>query len=302
MSHEIRNPLTAILLSAESITKSLAGIKEGVSYQNQLIAALEDNADAANTIMMCANYQKRIVDDILTLSKLKHDLLIITPEPTEIKELVDSTLKMLEPQLQKDKILAKASPEMSLEANYASWVSCDPERLQIIIVNFLTNAIKFSINEGKREINVRFGAVLKDPKRAFPTTVNWAPVDPTPSSPLAPYERIPGPLLYLTFTVEDEGEGMDAQDMQNLFHRFTQANIRTSINYGGSGLGLSICKKLAERMGGEIGVISTKGVGTTFVFYIEANRANPQEKKSPTLNEVSYFDDLQSGLGCLAVL
>lgn len=76
-------------------------------------------------------------------------------------------------------------------------------------------------------------------------------------------------------------------DMQNLFSRFTQANIKTSIKYGGSGLGLFICKRLAEKMGGEIGVAATKGNGSTFVFYIEAHRADLEENKNLPVNEVS---------------
>ena len=75
--------------------------------------------------------------------------------------------------------------------------------------------------------------------------------------------------------------------MQNLFSRFTQANIKTSIKYGGSGLGLFICKRLTEKMGGEIGVVSTKGIGSTFVFYIEAQRADLSENKPFPVIEVS---------------
>ncbi|TVY25426.1 Sensor protein [Lachnellula hyalina] len=276
VSHEMRNPLAAILMSADSITKSMAEVNERKITEARLLSALHSNVDSANTIVKCANHQKRIVDDVLTLSKLQYMMLAITPEPTQVQELIDSTLKMFESDLQEKKIKATASAEK--EKNNADWVSCDPSRLTQIIVNFLTNAIKFTKDESRRYIDIKYGITTSEPRAAFRGDITWAPVDST-SPPRSSHERDPGQLIYLTFSVEDSGVGMDSVDMQNLFSRFTQANIKTSIKYGGSGLGLFICKRLAEKMGGEIGVVSTKGIGSTFVFYIEAQRADLSENK-----------------------
>ena len=274
-------------MSADSITKSIVETKERKITEDRLWSALESNIDSANTIIKCANHQKRIVDDVLTLSKLQYMMLAITPQPTKLPELVNSTLKMFESELQEKKITATAFSESPTEANNADWVSCDPSRLTQIIVNFLTNAIKFTKDESRREIKIHYGTVTSEPKSAFPKNINWAPVGSTSPSPKLSFDRSPGQLLYLTFAVQDSGVGMDLADRQNLFERFTQANIKTSIKYGGSGLGLFICKRLAEKMGGEIGVISTKGKGSTFVFYIEANRTTPEKAKGSPANEVS---------------
>ncbi|TVY44434.1 Hybrid signal transduction histidine kinase K [Lachnellula occidentalis] len=286
VSHEMRNPLAAILMSADSITKSMAEVREREITEGRLLVALHSNVDSANTIVKCANHQKRIVDDVLTLSKLQYMMLAITPEPTQVQELVDSTLKMFESDLQEKKITATASAEN--ERINADWVSCDPSRLTQIIVNFLTNAIKFTKDESRRDIRIKYGIATSEPRAAFRGDITWAPVDSTSASPRSSLDPDPGQLIYLTFSVEDSGVGMDSVDMQNLFSRFTQANTKTSIKYGGSGLGLFICKRLAEKMGGEIGVVSTKGNGSTFVFYIEAHRAVLEENKPSAVIEFPF--------------
>lgn len=206
VSHEMRNPLAAILMSADSITKSIAEVKEREITEARLLSALQSNVDSANTIVKCANHQKRIVDDVLTLSKLQYMMLAITPEPTRVQELVDSTLKMFESELQEKKITATASAE--IETNNTDWVSCDPSRLTQIIVNFLTNAIKFTKDEGRREIKIKYGIATSEPRAAFRNGITWAPVDSTSPSPKSSLDRDPRQLIYLTFSVEDSGVGM----------------------------------------------------------------------------------------------
>jgi signal transduction histidine kinase/CheY-like chemotaxis protein len=298
VSHEMRNPLSAITMSADSISKSFAEVKALGITEDRLLSTLQANVDSANIIITCANHQKRIVDDVLTLSKLEYMMLSITTEPVKLQELVGSSLKMFELDFLENRIQAIPYGDLSIATNGADWVSCDPSRVTQIIVNFLTNAIKFTKTEKKREINVRYGAVTSDPRRAFHEDIIWAPVEPAPTTPeLMIRDPNIGPVLYLTFAVQDSGVGMSLEEMQRLFGRFAQANVKTSIKYGGSGLGLFICKKFAEKMGGEIGVMSEAGKGSTFVFYIEAHKvtaqavethiAEPAEFPFPPLRSIS---------------
>jgi hypothetical protein len=92
--------------------------------------------------------------------------------------------------------------------------------------------------------------------------------------------------------VQDTGIGMDSADIAKAFQRFSQASIKTHVTYGGSGLGLYISKELAEKQGGEIGVMSIPGQGTTFGFYVKVRRwdsndailtspINPKEHTEP---------------------
>jgi CheY-like chemotaxis protein len=81
-----------------------------------------------------------------------------------------------------------------------------------------------------------------------------------------------GEVIYLSFQVTDTGQGMTLEEMQLLFQRFKQASPRTHTQYGGSGLGLFIARLLSRLQGGEIGVISKAGRGTTFAFYVKVRR------------------------------
>jgi hypothetical protein len=79
----------------------------------------------------------------------------------------------------------------------------------------------------------------------------------------------------LTFSVHDTGSGLTDEERALLFQRFTQASPETHVTYGGSGLGLFICRKLTELQGGQITVQSRRGEGSKFSFYIEVKRAQP---------------------------
>jgi hypothetical protein len=81
-----------------------------------------------------------------------------------------------------------------------------------------------------------------------------------------------GEEVFLTFAVQDSGIGLHREDIAKIFGRFQQANVKTHIKYGGSGLGLFISKKLTEKQGGEIGVSSVQGKGSTFGFYVKTRR------------------------------
>jgi CheY-like chemotaxis protein len=81
-----------------------------------------------------------------------------------------------------------------------------------------------------------------------------------------------GEVVYLTIQVQDTGRGLDDVERNFLFKRFSQATPRTHVQYGGSGLGLFISKELTEAQGGQIGVASTAGVGSTFAFFVRSRR------------------------------
>ncbi len=110
----------------------------------------------------------------------------------------------------------------------------DPLRLEQIILNLLGNAVKFT-HAGEVELFVR----------------------PTPTNDDG---------ILLEFSVRDTGIGMTPEQMEQIFSPFTQADGSTTRTFGGTGLGLSICRQLTELMGGEIGVTSEPGVGSTFTF------------------------------------
>ena len=97
-----------------------------------------------------------------------------------------------------------------------------------------------------------------------------------------------GEELYLQFDVRDTGKGLTTEEMSRLFGRFQQASAKTASQHGGSGLGLFISRELAELQGGQIGVASVAGRGTTFAFYIKVRRYQPETVDDKVLPDVSY--------------
>lgn len=177
VSHEMRNPLSAITMSADAISKSLAEVKTSGITEDRLLSALQANVDSANIIITCASHQKRIVDDVLTLSKLEYEMLSITPQPVNLQSIVASTLNMFESSLYENRIEATTCGGQSISLNGIDMVSCDSDRVIQILVNFFTNAIKFTKTEEKRKITISYGAVTSDPQKAFPEAIRWAPID-----------------------------------------------------------------------------------------------------------------------------
>lgn len=138
----------------------------------------------------------------------------------------------------------------------------------------MTNAIKFTASSDRKSITVSV-AVSREPPLAinarhfeYIPTKN-AKVDPTTGSDWGM-----GEVLYLRLKVQDTGCGLNEEEMQQLFKKFSQASPRTHAQYGGSGLGLYICRQLAEIQGGQIGVASEAGVGSTFGFYVMARKTD----------------------------
>jgi signal transduction histidine kinase len=277
-SHEARNPLSAIMLCAESITTTLQELLNTSNGQDHIQVSkdtMEAQLEGAETIVACSQHQKRIIDDVLTLSKLDAGLLVICPVECRFDEIMKQALKMFDSELLKSDIQLEYTLLPTYYALNIDWVRLDPSRLLQILINLLTNAIKFTANSDTRKITITIGASLERPNRASEGLEYLA--DPNikgSSSPRADDD------VYLSVMVKDTGRGITPDEMKGLFQRFMQASPKTHIKYGGSGLGLFISRELASRQGGRIGVASEPGVGSTFAFYIQCRRCGPPQTDS----------------------
>jgi signal transduction histidine kinase len=268
--------LSTMLIHWAEISTSLTEFRsdtEAVLGQ-RLSEIVDSGIDAAQTIALCAQHQKRIVDDILTLSKLDSALLVVTPVDVQPVSVVQRALKMFEGELETNDIAMEFRMEKSYLDLDVDHVKLDPSRLLQVLINLTTNAIKFTHAQEKRTIMVSVGASKERPDGSefgvtyFPSRSNRKDLVTEDS------EWGTGEAIYLQFAVQDTGRGLDEKEKTLLFQRFRQASPRTHVQYGGSGLGLFISRELTELQGGEIGVASERGVGSTFAFYVKARRVD----------------------------
>jgi hypothetical protein len=216
-----------------------------------------------------------IVDDILTLSKLDASLLVISPDKVQAPALIKKALKMYEAEIERAGIDATLCIEPTYEELGVDWVILDPSRLLQIMINLLTNSIKFTQHSEVRKIKLCVGASYQRPTGQH-HGISFVPqrYNRPCRTPLPEWGH--GEDIYIQIAVYDTGKGLDADEMKVLFGRFQQASPKTYKQYGGSGLGLFISRELCELQGGQIGVASGDGQ-TVFTFYVRAKRWVNQE-------------------------
>lgn len=227
-SHEMRNPLSAILQCSDEIISSLS---EARSRQPSGLstAVFDDNIDAAQTIALCAQHQKRIVDDVLTLSKLDSALLMVTPVDVQPMTVVQRALKMFEGELQTADILMKFVVDRSFKDLNVDWVRFDPSRVLQVLINLTTNAIKFTTTESKRTITVTIAASLQKPSSDANNVVSYFPSREKRVDIFKSPDWGDGEDIYIHFAVEDTGRGLSDEEKKLLFQRFSQASPRTHV-------------------------------------------------------------------------
>jgi len=185
-----------------------------------------------------------IIDDILDLARIEADRLGLIDEPFRVREAVASTLASVRLRVEQKGLTLRSSIADDVPAELRG----DSLRLRQVLLNLLSNAIKFT-TEGSIELRV---------------------------------ERMdtpPDPQCSLRFTIADTGIGIPRSRQQAIFEPFIQADSSTVRNYGGTGLGLTISRRLVEKMGGEIGVSSEPGQGSSFFFTALFRRLAAQVKR-----------------------
>ena len=285
VSHEVRNPLSAILQLSDAISTSFS--LEHKNEYPELAENIDMVLDASQTITLCAEHQKSIVDDILVLSKLDSDLLRLLVERAQPIELLRQALKMH----QSEFVAADIATLLVIEDSYYSagidYVLVDHRRTLQIILNLVGNAIKFTRTSKQRKITMSLAASSVRPSEALGGVVFGKGVASGDrqalSQAFSPLESSESDEnTYVTFAITDTGRGLAREEMSHLFERFSQGSIKTYKKYGGSGLGLFISKRLSELQGGQISVESQGlGKGSTFAFYIKAQRCD----RMPTAQE-----------------
>ncbi|HYV99071.1 MAG TPA: response regulator [Gemmatimonadaceae bacterium] len=225
MSHEIRSPMNGVigmtgLLLDTSLTPT----------QREYVETIRASGDGLLTI----------INDILDFSKIDAGKLELDLIPFDLRDCIEDALDVVAP--------LAAAKRLDLAYDLAQGaqrvVVSDVTRVRQILVNLLTNAVKFT----------EAGDVL--------VTVGTTPVDRD--------------TFELRCTVRDSGIGIPADRIDRLFQSFTQVDESTTRKYGGTGLGLAICRRLAELLGGRIWVESEAGSGSRFSFAIPVSASAQQ--------------------------
>ncbi len=214
----------------------------GIVGVSELLASGDPIEESAEVLQASSRSLLALIDDLLDYAKLEGDGLQVRPVPTSIAAVASTVIQTV-------RLIAKDGVEVRLDLspNLPEWVECDPHRLRQILLNLLGNAAKFTI-QGRIDLGIR---------------------------------PLPDAVEELEFTISDSGEGLTPLEAARIFEPFAQANAGVAQRVGGTGLGLTISRRLVEKMGGEIDFVSTKDVGSTFIFSVTAPATQAPESLPP---------------------
>jgi two-component system sensor histidine kinase/response regulator len=198
-----------------------------------------EQREYAETVRSCAEGLLEIVNDILDFSKIEAGKLDLEPLVFDLREVVEDALAMAGPKANAKGLELACLLAEDLPRTFVG----DSGRVRQVLVNLVGNAVKFT---ERGQVIVRVG-----------------------------YEGASEGKCLLTFEVEDSGIGISEEALPRLFHSFSQADGSMARRFGGTGLGLAISRQLVELMGGQIGVRSELGTGTTFHFSLRLPAGDP---------------------------
>lgn len=210
-----------------------------------------ESMELIETATSSATNLMNILNDILDINKIESGKMQLEHSPFSINETIDDLVKNFLPSAQKKQIQLTIRESSMVP----SQVIGDEIKTRRVLYHLISNAIKFTdlkCTQGRVNLNCEVSQRSEE-------------------------------LLYIKLTIEDNGIGINESDQSKLFAPFTQAQKSVTREYGGTGLGLPICRSLVQQMGGEITLISKEGVGSTFTVELPFSLIET-EQVQPKLN------------------
>ena len=244
MSHEIRTPLNGIL---------------GLAYLVQHSGVTPSQSGQLERIATSGKHLLTIINDILDLSKIEADRLIIEQRDFTLADILRSVFAVTSNTANNKGLSLRFECDDLPQAFHG-----DPTRLSQALINYISNAIKFT---EKGSILLK-GSLLDEDEKGY----------------------------LVRFDVVDTGSGMEPEQQERIFEAFEQGDSSTTRKFGGTGLGLTINRRLAQLMGGEVGVWSNPGRGSTFWITVRlgkwqstsgAEESFPEDAKARLLRDHS---------------
>ena len=226
MSHEIRTPLNGVIGMGKLLNQTALSPKQ---------------QDYVDSILLSGEALLSVINDILDYSKIESAKMELEYKPFALKRCIEETFDLMASKA----IEKKLSLRYSVAKGTPSYIYGDLTRLRQVLMNLVSNAIKFTQQGG---ITIHVSKMREEGKH-----------------------------VELLFEVQDTGLGIPADRIARLFQSFSQADASTARTYGGTGLGLAICKNLVELMHGSIWVDSVPGQGSNFQFTIRTEASTATE-------------------------
>jgi signal transduction histidine kinase/CheY-like chemotaxis protein len=239
MSHELRTPLNGIIGS----TNLLLQDKYKPCQKEQL-----------DVLRYSSEHMLSLINDILDLSKLEANKIQLEQTATDIPDLINKIIAPFVPQYEKKAVKF----DVKVDPTVTSTLLADPTRINQVLTNLLSNALKFTTHGG---VTLNINAI-----------------------------KITSEFNILEFNVTDTGIGIANDKKDQIFEQFSQADIKTTRKYGGTGLGLTISRQLVKLMGGELKVESQYQKGSRFYFTIPLPVHSSGVKKMYVTDEHLFFD------------
>lgn len=249
MSHEIRTPMNGILGMIQLI--------KGTSLDSE-------QTECINTVNECASNLLVIINDILDFTKISSGKVVFEQVDYVLKDVVNNCFRITHLKAKEKELLLKEELDPAI---YPVLLG-DPVRLNQILINLVSNAIKFT-HTGEIILKAKLVEERAD-------------------------------AIIVEFAISDTGIGIEKDKLSIIFESFSQASTSTTRKYGGTGLGLAITRQLIEMQGGKIWVKSEPGVGSTFAFSLTIKKGNPQSLHTINMEGVQVSHEL-SGVNILLV-